>query len=106
VRFCQLNPGNLARNFDKLQILIDNLAMDVICISETWLKKHHSDKKFRMNGFKLFRADRGVYTVVGVVVSVLGTLINTSSAGTGSNPTIGIQCSIVAVDFYRTLIVR
>jgi hypothetical protein len=38
-------------------------------------------------------------TVVGVVVSVLGTLINTSSAGTGSNPTIGIQSSIVAVNF-------
>jgi hypothetical protein len=45
-------------------------------------------------------------TVVGVVVSVLGTLINASSAGTGSNPTIGIQSSIVAVNFYRTLIVR
>jgi hypothetical protein len=27
--------------------------MDMICISETWLKKHQSDKKFRMNGFKL-----------------------------------------------------
>jgi hypothetical protein len=47
-----------------------------------------------------------VHTVVGVVVRVLGTLINTSSAGTGSNPTIGIQSSIVAVNFYRTLIVR
>jgi hypothetical protein len=33
----------------------------------------------------------------------LGTLTNTSSAGTGSNPTIGIQSSIVAVNFYRTL---
>jgi hypothetical protein len=32
-------------------------------------------------------------TVIGVVVSVLGTLINTSSAGTGSNSTIGIQSS-------------
>jgi hypothetical protein len=46
---------------------------------------------------------RKVYTVVGVVVSVLGTLINASSAGTGSNPIIGIQSSIVAVNFYRTL---
>jgi hypothetical protein len=46
------------------------------------------------------------YTVVGVVVSVLGTLINTSSAGTGLNPTIGIQSSIVAVNFYRTLSIR
>jgi hypothetical protein len=48
----------------------------------------------------------GVYTVVGVVFSVLGTLIKTSSAGTGSNPTIGIQSLIVAVNFYRTLSVR
>jgi hypothetical protein len=36
------------------------------------------------------------------VVCVLGTLINTFSAGTGSNPTIGIQSSIVSVNFYRT----
>jgi hypothetical protein len=33
-------------------------------------------------------------TVVGVVVSVYGTLTNKSSAGTGSNPTKGIQSSI------------
>jgi hypothetical protein len=46
------------------------------------------------------------HTVVGVVVIVLGTLTNTSSAGTGSNPTINIQSSIVAVNFYRTLCVR
>jgi hypothetical protein len=50
LRFCYLNPGGLA-SFDELQIFFDNLAMDVICISETWLKKHHSEKKFRMNGF-------------------------------------------------------
>jgi hypothetical protein len=47
-----------------------------------------------------------VHTVVSVVVSVLGTLTNTFSAGTGSNPTIGIQSSIVAVNFYGTLSVR
>jgi hypothetical protein len=46
------------------------------------------------------------HTVVGVVVSVLGTLIKTSSAGTGSNPIIGIQSLIVAVNFYRTFSVR
>jgi hypothetical protein len=40
------------------------------------------------------------------LVSVLGTLTNTSSAGTGSNPTIGIQSSIVAVNFYQILSVR
>jgi hypothetical protein len=45
----------------------------------------------------------GEKTVVGVVVSVLSTLANTSSAGTGSNPTIGIQSSIVAVNQGRPL---
>jgi hypothetical protein len=35
-------------------------------------------------------------TVVGAVVSVLRILSNTSSMGTGSNLTIGIQSSVVA----------
>jgi hypothetical protein len=40
-----------------------------------------------------------------LVVSVLDALINTSM-GCGSNPTIGIQSSIVTVNFYRTMSVR
>jgi hypothetical protein len=36
------------------------------------------------------------YTVVGVVGSVLGTLINTSSAGTGSNPIFNCCCEFLS----------
>jgi hypothetical protein len=42
-----------------------------------------------------------IHTVVVSVVSVLGTLIITSPAGIGSNPTIDIRSSIVAVNFYN-----
>jgi len=42
-----------------MQVFFDKLDMDVICVSESWLKKHHSDKRFSLDGFKLFRADRG-----------------------------------------------
>jgi hypothetical protein len=37
------------------------------------------------------------------VVSVLGTLTNTTSAGSGSNPTVGIQSSIFAVNFLSNI---
>jgi hypothetical protein len=45
-------------------------------------------------------------TLGGVMVSVLGTLINTSSAGTVLISTIGIQSSIATMTFYRTLNIR
>jgi hypothetical protein len=54
-----VNPGSTVKNIDELQIFLDNLNMNVVCISESWLKSHHSNKKYGINGFKLFRADRG-----------------------------------------------
>jgi hypothetical protein len=59
LRFYHLNPGSVVRNINELQLFFDNLAKDVVCISESWLKSQHTDKKFNSYGFKLFRADRG-----------------------------------------------
>jgi Reverse transcriptase (RNA-dependent DNA polymerase) len=58
LRFCHLNPGSVAQNIDEMQIFFADLSMDIICVSESWLKKHHSYKRFGLNGYKLFRADR------------------------------------------------
>jgi hypothetical protein len=59
LRFCHLNPGSVVQNIDELQIFFENLQMDIICVSESWLKHYHSNKRFGLKGFKLFRADRG-----------------------------------------------
>jgi hypothetical protein len=58
LRFCHLNPGSLVKNIDEFKLFFENLDMDVVCISESWLKKHHSDRAYGINGFNLFRADR------------------------------------------------
>jgi hypothetical protein len=58
LRFCHLNPGSVVQNIDEMQFFFDNLPLDIICVSESWLKKHHTNKRFGLKGFKLFRADR------------------------------------------------
>ena len=35
-------------------------GIDVICISETWLPGDVQDLVFNLQGFKLFRSDRGI----------------------------------------------
>jgi hypothetical protein len=37
---------------------ISNTDMHVICISETWLTKWHTNKRAALQGYKLIRADR------------------------------------------------
>jgi exonuclease III len=46
------------RNIDEMRALLQETNIDVLCISESWFKKHHSDKSVSITGYKLMRADR------------------------------------------------
>jgi hypothetical protein len=57
--FVQARPGSAVRNIDEMRALLQETNIDVlICISESWFKKHHSDKSVSITGYKLLRADR------------------------------------------------
>jgi hypothetical protein len=58
LRYCQLNPGSAAAHIDDINALFDKVDMHVICITETWYKGWHTNKRISIPGFKIIRADR------------------------------------------------
>lgn len=55
---CHVNAQSLVRKIDELRFLFENSGVDVICVSETWFAPDMPDELFKVNGYKLFRADR------------------------------------------------
>ena len=43
---------------DDLRLLCENTNIDIICVSETWFREGLSDSIYKLEGFKLNRADR------------------------------------------------
>jgi hypothetical protein len=41
-----------------MRSLFSDVHMDVICVSESWFKSHHSNKLVSLPGYRLLRADR------------------------------------------------
>lgn len=55
---CHINAQSLLNKIDEVRVIFENSAIDVICISETWLNESISDNLVSLNGYKLFRSDR------------------------------------------------
>ena len=53
-----LNARSLNKNIVELREIIENANFDVICISETWLKRNTPKDRFTINGYNIFRSDR------------------------------------------------
>ena len=55
-----INPTSLAKPHALQQLHADLIAssIDVAIVSETWLKAHHSNNLYSLNGYNLFRHDR------------------------------------------------
>lgn len=59
VLFCHLNIRSLVSKFDELQVIIEGCKGLVLGIIETWLNEGVSDAEVKIQGFRMYRRDRG-----------------------------------------------
>jgi hypothetical protein len=50
-----MNPSFSAAHIDKINALMD--AVEIICISETWYKGWHTNKRISILGYRFVRVD-------------------------------------------------
>ena len=70
IKICHVNTQSLPSNFIEFVRLFSNSVFDVIVISESWLKKHHSSKTYSLFSYKLYRNDRYDKRGAGVAVYI------------------------------------
>ena len=58
-KMVHLNVRSLLKKMDQIRLLTEGAGVDVITISETWLKSHLNSALVSMNGYQAFRQDRG-----------------------------------------------
>ncbi|XP_075163338.1 uncharacterized protein LOC142235973 [Haematobia irritans] len=59
LKLVHINAQSIANKLDELRFLFVNSGIDVICIAETWLWPEYTDSQFAVDGYQLYRADRG-----------------------------------------------
>ena len=59
LKFIHLNVRSLTRKMDQIRLMLSDLNLDIITFSETWLKSYMNSSVVELNGYKLFRLDRG-----------------------------------------------
>ena len=62
LKLVHLNVRSVIKKKDQLRILLANLNLDVITMSETWLASHMHTNLVTTDGYDLFRQDRAVKT--------------------------------------------
>lgn len=83
-----LNPSSRSSKFDEIKSILKDCLLDVVGISETWLKSYMSNKSVDVQGYKLIRHDRPVIRGGGVAFFVskkLKTKILSKSASRDSD---------------------
>lgn len=58
INICHLNAQSLNNKIDEFRFIFENSSMDIICVSETWLKETTPDCLINLRGYQIFRADR------------------------------------------------
>jgi hypothetical protein len=53
-----INAQSIPRHFDEILHMLSGSTLDCLCISESFLKSHLTNKMFEIPNFKLLRADR------------------------------------------------
>lgn len=61
LKICHINAQSLRNKIDEFRSIFENSNIDLISISETWLNSHVDDSLMSLNGYKLFRSDRGTH---------------------------------------------
>lgn len=59
-------PTKRAEKFDDIKSIIQNSFLDIVGVSETWLKSYHTNSTLKINGYKIVRNDRSKRTGGGV----------------------------------------
>lgn len=54
-----INAQSLKNKMEEFRYTFENSNIDVICVSETWFQPELQDSIFAVNGYQLYRADRG-----------------------------------------------
>ena len=58
VKMVHCNIRSLVKKIDQVKLLVEGSGIDIITISETWLKQHLNTSLFNLEGYYAFRQDR------------------------------------------------
>lgn len=58
LNICHFNACSIYPKIDYIRKIIHGSSISVICVSETWLGKHHTNAMVNIDGFNLVRNDR------------------------------------------------
>ena len=54
-----INARSLLANIVEVKLLVSERNIDILCVSETWLLPHTPDSHIYINGYNVFRCDKG-----------------------------------------------
>ena len=60
IKLLHWNVRSIIRKIDQIKILLDDSPIDIITISESWLKPHLHSRLLAIDGFQMYRQDRKV----------------------------------------------
>ncbi|XP_075150647.1 uncharacterized protein LOC142224746 [Haematobia irritans] len=58
INICHINTQSLNNKINEFRILFEHSGIDAVCVSETWFHPDCNDETYKLNGYRLFRADR------------------------------------------------
>lgn len=59
IKIVNINCCSIVNKIDQIRLfLLKDSLIDVLCVTETWLKPHHESSLFSIDGYCLFRFDR------------------------------------------------
>lgn len=58
LKVSHINAQSLFPKMDEFRYIFEDTETDIVCVSETWLKSVVKDFQVRLEGYKVFRADR------------------------------------------------
>ena len=58
LKIIHLNAQSLVNKIDEFRYMFEKSDIDVLCVSETWFSDNMPDSLFKIEGYKIFRADR------------------------------------------------
>lgn len=73
LNICHLNAASIFNKMDEIRNLFDGVKFDIIAVSESWLKPHHSNSPVAIKGYKCYRNDR-VTRGGGIIIYVRETI--------------------------------
>lgn len=98
LKCCFLNARGLLGKLDELKVMIFELGLDIIGISETWLSEEVENVEITIDGYRLFRKDR--FTVKkgkhgGVLLYIRDDIITCEYDDLNKSKSESIWCKIV-----------